>query len=348
MNVRLGVAAGLIAVLWGLCFVVIQASLPNPAPLLLAGLRSLIGGAVLAGWILLRRRRPDIVQASASASVSISASPNVAWWRSGLPSVSVLLVLALANAALAFGAMYLAAGRAEAAVASVLAGGQPLVLAAAGWLLFGERASIRTAAGLVVAASGVTLVATTAGGATSADGVGLSILATFAPALGTVLMRRLGTRVDLLVTTSSQFLLGGALLLVASALLEPWGAVRWSPALLSGLVVLGVLGTGVAYVVWFWLLTRLSLVSLGTSLYLIPVTGVVAAILAGDRPAPIELVGIAVVLAGIGLVMPGATTPRDRPGATTLRDWRRRNTPRSHPRGSARGRPRSGADSPGT
>jgi len=333
VNVRLGVTAGLIAVLWGLCFVLIQASLPNPAPLLLAGLRSLIGGAVLAGWIALGRRRPDIVQASASASA------DAASWRSGLPSVPLLLLLALANASLAFGAMYLAAGRAEAAVASVLAGGQPLVLAAAGRFLFGDRASIRTVAGLVVATSGVILVATTAAGATSADGIGLSILATFAPALGTVLMRRLGTRVDLLVTTSSQFLLGGALLLVVSALLEPWGAVRWSPALLSGLVVLGVLGTGVAYVVWFWLLTRLSLVSLGTSLYLIPVTGVAAAILAGDRPAPIELVGIAVVLAGIGLVMPGATTRRDR---------RRRNTPRFRPRGSARGRPRSGADSPGT
>lgn len=39
--------------------------------------------------------------------------------------------------------MYLAAGRAEAAVASILAGGQPLVLALAGWTLFGERPSGR-------------------------------------------------------------------------------------------------------------------------------------------------------------------------------------------------------------
>src|SRR3972149_6339370 len=41
-----------------------------------------------------------------------------------------------------------------------------------------------------------------------------------------------------------------------AALLEPWGAVSWSPAILARLLVLGVLGTGLAYVAWFWLLDR--------------------------------------------------------------------------------------------
>ncbi len=97
-------------------------------------------------------------------------------------------------------------------------------------------------------------------------------------------MRRLGSSVDLLVTTSAQFLLGAALLIGVSLLLEPWGAVRWSPSLLPGLLVLGVLGTGIAYVAWFWLFSRVALVRLGTILYLVPVTGVVVAILVGiDR-----------------------------------------------------------------
>lgn len=72
-----------------------------------------------------------------------------------MPSIPLLLALALTNAALAFGAMYLAAGRAEAAVASILAGGQPFVLAQAGWTLFGERPSERTVTGLAVAMIGV-------------------------------------------------------------------------------------------------------------------------------------------------------------------------------------------------
>lgn len=294
MNRRVVGLAALVALVWGLCFVLIQASLPSLAPLFLAGLRALIGGGVLAAWVVARRELSS-TRPPASGTRRRGPSP------SGLPSLSILVFLALANATVAFGAMYLAAGRAEAAVASILAGGQPVVLVAAGWAFLGERTSARTIAGLVVAMTGVALVAS-GSGTTSPDGVALSLLATAAPAVGTVLMRRLGSSVDLLVTTSLQFLLGGAVLIVVSALLEPWGAVTWSPAALIGLLVLGVLGTGFAYVVWFSLLGRMSFANLGTVLFLVPVFGVVAGIVTGDRPAPAELAGLAAVLAGIAII----------------------------------------------
>lgn len=295
MSVLTGAVAVLVAIVWGLCFVVIQAALPSPAPLLLAGLRAVIGGAVLAGWMLLTRWR-----APGRGSPGSSLRPGQR--RSGLPPVSVLLVLALTNAAVALGAMYLAAGRAEASVASILAGGQPVVLAVAGWALFGERASSRTILGLVVAMAGVVLIATASSGATSPDGVALALLATAAPAAGTIVMRRLGSGIDLLETTSVQFLLGGLMLLGISALFEPWAAVIWSPAVVVGLLGLGVLGTGVAYVAWFWLLNRTSLARLGAALFLVPAVGVVAGILTGDRPGLPELIGIAALLFGIVLV----------------------------------------------
>lgn len=295
MSARSAGLAALVAVIWGLCFVIIQASLPSPAPLLLAGLRAVIGGAVLASWVLLTRWP---VRAGQSGARSFPPACR----RSALPSMRLVLLLALANATVAFGAMYLAAGRAEAAVASILAGGQPVVLAVAGWAFFGERTSVRSAAGLAIAMAGVVLVAATSSDATSPDGVALAMLATAAPAGGTLLMRRLGSSVDLLLTTSVQFLIGGAVLLGVSALLEPWATLSWSPATLIGLLVLGVLGTGVAYVVWFWLLKQVSLAGLGAALFLVPVVGVVSGILTGDRPQPIELAGIAVVLAGIVLI----------------------------------------------
>ena len=92
------------AVIWGLCFVVIQAALPSPTPLLLAGLRAVIGGPVLEAWMLITRRR-----ARGLGSKGPTSGSGERW--SGLPPVSLLLVLALTNAAVAFGAMYLAAGR---------------------------------------------------------------------------------------------------------------------------------------------------------------------------------------------------------------------------------------------
>ena len=287
--------AFLVAVIWGLCFVVIQASLPSAAPLLLAGLRAMLGGAVLIGWIGLIRQR-------AARQAPRKGTAHDRTPRPQLPSLLVVIILALANAAIAFGAMYLAAGRAEAAVASILAGAQPLVLAVAGWVAFRERADLRIALGLGIAMGGVVLVATTSSGETSFDGVALSLLATVSPAVGTIVMRRLGTGVDLIATTGVQFLLGGLILVALSALMESWRDVSWSSTAVVGLIVLGVVGTGVAYGLWFWLLGRTSLVQLGTALFLIPVVGVVSGILTGDRLRPVELAAVLAILVGIGLV----------------------------------------------
>ncbi|MEX0630410.1 MAG: DMT family transporter [Chloroflexota bacterium] len=305
--VRYMALAALIAVLWGVCFVLIQASLPSPAPLLQAGMRALLGGTVVGAAVLLRRTLSPIRTAGRDGGRCPAAGRKGA----GLPSAGLLVLLALANGTLAFGAMYLAAGRAEAAVASVLASGQPVLLAAAGWLWFGERGSWRSVAGLSLGLGGMVLVAGTASGAATPDGVALALLATIAPTGGTLLMRRLAPNIDLVATAAAQFLLGGAILVGVSAILEPWSNLRWSAAI-PGLLVLGVLGTGFAYVGWFWLLGRLPLVILGAALFLVPVTGVAVAIGLGDRPSPVELTGMAVAIAGIGLV---AADPALRAGA---------------------------------
>lgn len=287
--------AALVAAIWGLCYVLIQASLPSATPLLLAGLRALIGGAVLGVWIALtrwsaRRGRPSARHADRFGRPC------------GVPPLRTVATLAATNVALAFGAMYLAAGQSVAAVASTLSGSQPVLLSAAAWALFGERAPARTLIGLCVAMAGLVLVASTASGSTSIDGVALSLLAAAAPAAGTVVMRRLGSTIDVPATASAQLLLGGLMLVSASARLEPWGNVSWPPATIASLLVLGVLGTGLAYAVWFWLLGRASLTALGTSLFLVPVVGVVSGILAGNRLEPAELAGAAALLGGVALV----------------------------------------------
>jgi len=303
MSIRSAAVAILVAIVWGLCFVLIKASLPNPAPLFLAGRRALVGSAVLGAWLVVRARP----RAGGRRLALGLGRPG------GLPRFPLLVALALANATLALGSMYLAAGRAEAGVASILSGGQPLALAFAGWVLFGERLSARTVVGLALAMAGVVLVAMASSGATTAEGIGLALLATVAPAAGTILMKRLGPNADLPMITYAQFLLGGAILVAVSAPTERWTGLTWSPAAVLSLLVLGVLGTGVAYVAWFWLLGRMSLVSLSAALFLVPVVGVIASILTGERPVPLELAGMALLFSGIAVVSSVGASPPRRP-----------------------------------
>lgn len=285
-----------VAVSWGICFVLLGALVRAGDPLLLAGVRSLLGGFVLAG---------------------------AAVWRGGLgrlrrPSAGGLALasLALFNGAIALGAMFLAASRADAAAATVVGNAQPILLALAGAALFGERVGRRGALGIALGAAGVVLVAAgSRDSGTDAAGLALALLSSAAPAAGTILMRRLVGRVDLLVVTAWQFLAGAAVLLVASTLFEaPW-AVRLGGSDVLGLAFLGFIGTGAAYLVWFGLLERVPLARLGTTLYLVPVAGVAADVLAGGRVALPELAGLAVMLAGVALATLRPTTGGHAPAA---------------------------------
>ena len=284
MNRPLALAA-VVATVWGLCFVLIKVSAPGPTPLLHAGLRSVTGGAALLAWQWVEARRTARSTAGRGTRMRLPRWPTVA-------------LLAAANSVIALGAMYLAAGRAEAAVSSILAGGQPLALAVAGWLLFGEQLRRRSLAGLLIAMVGVVLIAVPSAGPTRLDGVMLSLAAAIAPAIGTVAMRRLDPTVDLVATTGVQFALGGAALLLASAVTEPWSSAALTRGLFLDLALQGLVGTGLAYVAWFWLLDRVPLVRLGSVLFLVPVVGIAASILGGERPAAIELAGASIVLIG--------------------------------------------------
>ncbi len=293
-----------VAISWGVCFVLLGALVGAGDPLLLAGSRALLGGVALAAaasWHggFARLRRPGI---------------------GALPLAS----LALLNGAIALGAMFLAAGRADAAAATVVGNTQPILLAIAGAVLFGERVGRRGVFGVGLGAAGVILVAAgSRGSGTDPVGLELALLSSAAPAAGTILMRRLVGRVDLLVVTAWQFLAGGAALFLTSALLEQPSALHVEVPDLVALAFLGIVGTGAAYVAWFSLLERVPLAHLASALYLVPVVGVTADILAGGRVRPAELAGLALMLVGVGLAAwrpatgGGAPTPkRDRPRLT--------------------------------
>ncbi|MEX0700452.1 MAG: DMT family transporter [Acidimicrobiia bacterium] len=279
--------AACVAVLWGLCFVLIQSSLNESTPLISAGLRSLLGGVTLAAWI-------------ARPGGPVDLPP-----RRGLPRLGDVIFLSVTNSTIAFGAMYMAAERATPVIASILAGAQPLMLAIAGRAIFGDRLGKVAGVGLAVGLGGVTLVAATASGLTTGVGIALALLASAAPVAGTIRMRQLLFRVDIASTAAAQFLLGGVILIVAGASVEDLSATRWSAGLVASLIVLGIAGTGLAYAVWFALLKHLSLVVLGAALLLVPVVGVAGGLVMGERLTLASSIGALVVLMGMGLVLWG-------------------------------------------
>jgi probable blue pigment (indigoidine) exporter len=214
---------------WGTTYVVTTELMPMDRPLLTASLRALPVGLVLTAWA---RKRPT----------------GVWWWRTA--------VLGTLNIGAFFALLFIAAYRLPGGVAATAGAVQPLVAAGlAAWLL-GERFTARTAVAGVLGVSGVGLLVLGPRAALDPLGVLAALLGTLSMATGVVLTKRWGRPVGLLTATGWQLLAGGLLLTPVALLVEgpppTFTAGNW-----IGFGWLAIVGTGLAYSLWFRGIERL-------------------------------------------------------------------------------------------
>ena len=270
----------LLAAIWGGSFLFMRMGAPVLGPVPLIALR--VGTAALVLLPILRR-------------AGLREQLRRSWWP--------LAVVGLSNSALPFtlfalGALHLGAG-----FESILNATTPLWAACIGALWFGSPISRTQGLGLLLGFGGVVILVGEHGGA----GTGASLLAA-APALlapvcygfAVHYARRHLARTDpMLITFASQAF--AALMLAApGAALWPAGPV---PATIwAAVLALGILCTGVAYVMYFRLVLRVGAAHAASVTFLIPVFGMLwGALFLHESVHPSMIVGSAVILAGTAL-----------------------------------------------
>ena len=277
------VMLGLTAI-YAVCFVAIKAGLPFAPPLLFAGLRALLGGLGLLS-VMIVLRRPLL--------------PSRGEWFG-------VVAVALTATTISFGAMFLSPGLAGAGIASVLGNTQPLIVVVLAAIFLGERVTRGKAITLALGLIGVGLIATPALASSDAyglSGAALALGASGGLAVGSVIVKRMGTHVDVLALTTWQLILGSLPLLGLSALIEGDTGVRWTFQFVGLLLFLALVGTSLASAVWYGLVQRGDVGRLSLFFFLIPVIGLgLAAVLFGERVTPIEGAGVLLTLAGIGVL----------------------------------------------
>lgn len=209
-------------------------------------------------------------------------------------------VFGLCQNALYLGLNFYAMRTIEASLAAVIASTLPLIVAALAWGALGERLTPVAAAGLLAGFGGVLVIMSTRlGGGADPVGMALCVVAALALAVATLLVRGASAGGDLWVVVGLQMLVGAVLLLPVGALTEVW-VVDWTVPLAIAFAYTVLFPGIAATMIWFVLVRRIGATRSATFHFLNPFFGVAtAAVILGERVGLRDVLGVAIVMAGI-------------------------------------------------
>ncbi|HEX8940389.1 MAG TPA: DMT family transporter [Candidatus Limnocylindrales bacterium] len=219
-----------------------------------------------------------------------------------------LLVLAVLNIVVPFSLITWGEQTIDSGLASILNATMPLFTIVIAALFLGEEPmTVNRLAGLVVGFAGVIVLVSrdigASGGLGQTSGQLAVALAALSYATATVYARHHVRQVRPMVLALGQVGLALPIVGVLAVLTEaPWH-VALRPDALVAVAWLGVLGSGVAYLISFRLLVRWDATRVSLVTYLLPAAGVaLGAIFLGEALDPRVLLGAGLVVGGVALV----------------------------------------------
>lgn len=202
--------------------------------------------------------------------------------------------------ALYLGLNFVAMQWVEASLASIIASTMPLMVAVAGWVVFREKLPKLAMGGLILGIIGVVLImGARMGAGVDMLGVALCFIAAVALTIATLAVRGASSGGNVMVIVGLQMLIGSAVLAVPAAMLETMEVTLSWQLIVAFLYTTFVPGLAATWV-WFTLVNRIGAVKAATFHFLNPFFGAaIAAALLGESLGVLDVIGVAVIAAGI-------------------------------------------------
>ncbi|ALG91622.1 MULTISPECIES: DMT family transporter [Actibacterium] len=231
-------------------------------------------------------------------------------WRLTRAQWRATVLFGICQNALYLGLNFVAMQTIEASLAAIIASSMPLMVGAAGWLIYGERLPALGIAGLVAGFAGVAVImASRIEGGADTYGLALCLLGVLALTFATLAVRGASSGGNVLMIVGLQMLVGSAVLSVAALSLETW-EVTWSGSLIAAFIYTTLVPGLAATLTWFLLVRRIGTVRAATFHFLNPFLGVlIAALFLGEALGPMDIAGVLIIAAGI-LAVQLAKQPR--------------------------------------
>jgi drug/metabolite transporter (DMT)-like permease len=273
---------------WGTTFLAIRIAVETMPALMMAGLRFLLAGSGMLLFLLARGGR----------------LPNLLHWRSAF--IVGGLMLAGGIGLLSLAEQWIPSGLAALVVTTI-----PIWITLFEWLGFGgKRPGGQTLIGMGIGFAGASLLFAPALAGTGGDydlaGMATVLLGATIFAAGSLYSRHAPLPEDTRISTASEMLAGGILLLLISWLVgEP---ARFSLATVSlrsalALLYLIVFGSIIGYTAYLWLLKTVEPAQVGTNFFVNPVIALVAGwLVAGEAVTLSMVIAAGVILLGVAVI----------------------------------------------
>lgn len=257
---------------WGTTYAVATEFLPPNHPLLVAAMRSLPIGILL--------------------TIGLRKLPQGDWWWR-------IIILGGLNIGLFQALLFVAAYRLPGGVAATAGAIQPLLVVFFAWFILNQKPSKQSILAAVMGFVGVGLLVLSPAAKLDPIGIIAALAGAVAMGLGTVLVKRWKPPVSLIVFTAWQLTVGG-LILLPIALITEGAFTEITRTNLYGFIYLGVIGTGLAYALWFRGIGKISATAVAYLGLLSPVVAsLIGYLFLQETFTTVQLLGIVVVLVAV-------------------------------------------------
>jgi len=270
----------LVAILIGANFTMLKFALDHTTPMLLASLRTVVGGTFLVSFALLRgeripRRLDDL----------------------GNIFVVSFSITTVSSALLVFGV-----NRVPAGVASLMASTMPLFTAVLSAVLLGAAINRLAGVGLAIGLGGTAILASPSlSGEAAAVGIISLAVSALAWAFGNVYMKwRDFSRVSAVMLVGVQLVMSALVLVPFALLVEGTAETEWTIGLFAPLLYAAIPANAVTFALMATIVSRATPTQASATAYLIPAFGVFFGWLLRDEVlGAAEVIGGALVVAGV-------------------------------------------------
>ena len=280
--IALGTAA--MCLIWGSTWIVIKAGLEHMPPFKGASIRFFVAYGVM-----------------------VLVAPGLALREGGRrPSLRLSLQAGVCTFGVPYALVYWAETQLPSGLTSLLWATFPMMMAFAGHFYLRERLAARQWLGFVLGFAGVACLFLTDLRELGPGAVPAGAILLLSPAVSTVgtsYIKRHGAGTSSVLLNRDGMLIGALVLTGAALLTERGQPVQWTAGALLSIAYLSLVGTVMAFGLYFWVMRYASATRLGLVAYVVPAIALTLGVVLADEPfGPYTAAGMGLILVGVLLV----------------------------------------------